>query len=308
MSTASNNNKSSVLKVTREAKGFSLDIVHEATKIPMDVLKAIEEGYSVRILSPFYYRGFIKIYAEFLGLDPIETYKQYGLDQAVKAPVATAASVKPRAKTPQPNVTLGQPHVRFPGFLSPKNIKKAFKAIGILVILFGIFKVGGCAVSHLIKKPLITVNRNSSASTSKTRRSKVHKHIEEQKSAIVSEHAALPPAPPAAAAPMKSAPVPTQVRHESVKAQSTNHKVQVAIRAIRDTWVEVKTDDKVVFQTVLSKGSMESWNADDHIELSGRNLDQLDMEINGKHIGTLGSTERRIRKVLITQEGLTVKK
>ena len=79
--TDSNSSKPSILKNTREAKGLTLEIVHEATKIPMDALRAIEEGYSVRILSPFYYRGFIKIYAEFLGLDVGEMYKQYGLDQ-----------------------------------------------------------------------------------------------------------------------------------------------------------------------------------------------------------------------------------
>ena len=57
--TESNNEKLSILKSTRMARGLTLEIVHEATKIPMDALRAIEEGYSVRILSPFYYRGFI---------------------------------------------------------------------------------------------------------------------------------------------------------------------------------------------------------------------------------------------------------
>ena len=85
-STDSNKEKPSILKSTREAKGLTLEIVHEATKIPMDALKSIEEGYSSRILSPFYYRGFIKIYAEFLGLDVGEMYKQYGLDPAVLSP------------------------------------------------------------------------------------------------------------------------------------------------------------------------------------------------------------------------------
>src|SRR5208337_3680999 len=88
--TNSNNDKPSILKSTREAKGLTLEIVHEATKIPMDVLRAIEEGYSVRILSPFYYRGFIKIYAEFLGLDVGEMYKQYGLDQPLPKPASSA--------------------------------------------------------------------------------------------------------------------------------------------------------------------------------------------------------------------------
>src|SRR6267154_120419 len=84
-------NNISILKNTREAKGLTLEIVHEATKIPMDALRAIEEGYSVRILSPFYYRGFIKIYAEFLGLDVREMYTQYGLDQPPVKPASSAS-------------------------------------------------------------------------------------------------------------------------------------------------------------------------------------------------------------------------
>ena len=33
-----------ILKKARESQGLSLEIVHEATKIPMDALRAIEEG------------------------------------------------------------------------------------------------------------------------------------------------------------------------------------------------------------------------------------------------------------------------
>ena len=93
-----------------------------------------------------------------------------------------------------------------------------------------------------------------------------------------------------------------------IKIQSENHKVEAAIRAIRDTWIQVKTDDKVVFQMTLSKGSMESWSANNRIELSGRDLELLNMEVNNKQIGFLGGGDRRVRRVLITQEGLTVKK
>jgi hypothetical protein len=146
-STNNNNDKPSVLKSARMAKGLTLDIVHEATKIPMDVLRAIEEGYSVRILSPFYYRGFIKIYAEFLGLDVAQTYKHYGLDQAPKAQAAPspAPTVATRRKAPvPPKVTLGHTTAGFPGFFNTKNIKRIFKVIGILVVLFLFFRMAGC--------------------------------------------------------------------------------------------------------------------------------------------------------------------
>src|ERR1700691_55398 len=92
--TDSNSEKPSILKNTRLAKGLTLEIVHEATKIPMDALRSIEEGYSSRILSPFYYRGFIKIYAEFLGLNVAEMYKEYGLDQPAKPTSSATVAAK----------------------------------------------------------------------------------------------------------------------------------------------------------------------------------------------------------------------
>src|ERR1035441_3067670 len=120
--TDSNNSKPSILKNTREAKGLTLEIVHEATKIPMDALRAIEEGYSVRILSPFYYRGFIKIYAEFLGLDVQEMYKQYGLDQSSKPAASVSASAKSiRKAAVQSNVVIEQIQEGFSIVFKPKN-------------------------------------------------------------------------------------------------------------------------------------------------------------------------------------------
>ncbi|MBF0504664.1 MAG: helix-turn-helix domain-containing protein [Candidatus Omnitrophica bacterium] len=286
--TDNNNDKSSILKSTRETRGLTLEFVHEATKIPMDVLKAIEEGYSVRILSPFYYRGFIKIYAEFLGLDVSETFKKYGLEPATKSPGVVTLSTNANRRSALPQLSLGQAQARVSDIFSSKNIKKMAQVIGLLVGLFLLFKVGGCIASHIHKKTLMPSRGTSTYLPLKEKKVKVHKYVEEQNSV------------PAVVIP--------EVKHESLKAQSENHKVEVAVRAVRDTWIQVKTDDKMVFEGAFKKGSVESWSADNHIELSGRNIDQLDMEINGKHIGSLGLSERRIKKVLITKEGLTVKK
>lgn len=270
--TDSNNSKPSILKNTREAKGLTLEIVHEATKIPMDALRAIEEGYSVRILSPFYYRGFIKIYAEFLGLDVGETYKQYGLDQPPKpAPSAMVPAKAPQAPA-GPNIILEQLQEWVAFVFKPKTLKLILKVIVFLFLFILLFKLGGCIASHMNKKV--------------EKKVRVYNDVEE----------------------VKSVPVAPKIKHEIVQAPSDNHKVEVAVRAIKNTWIQVKTDGNVVFQMTLSKGSMESWSAQDRIELSGKNIEQLDMEINGKHVGSLGGGERRIRKVVITQEGLTVKK
>src|ERR1700691_816555 len=127
--TDSNSEKPSILKTTRVAKGLTLEIVHEATKIPMDALRAIEEGYSVRILSPFYYRGFIKIYAEFLGLDVGEMYKQYGLDQAPKPTTSATVSVKSNREVGGPNMFLEQVQEYINFIFKPKTLKLILKVI-----------------------------------------------------------------------------------------------------------------------------------------------------------------------------------
>jgi len=274
-----NSQKSSILKDTRESKGLTLEIVHEATKIPMDALKAIEEGYSSRILSPFYYRGFIKIYAEFLGLDVAEMYKEYGIGQASKpatAPVTnTQRRSKPKIEPAGPNILLEQLQEGFAFIFKPKTLAVIGKVIGFVLVILALIKMSGCIASHWHKKSP-THHQTMSAQEERTQ--------------------------PIAEAPVAS------VHHQSVAAPSENNKVEVAVRAVKDTWIRVKTDDKVVFESTLSKGSMDNWSADTSIELAGRNIDQLDMEVNGKHVGMLGGGERRIKKVLITQEGLTVKK
>jgi cytoskeletal protein RodZ len=281
-----------ILKESRESKGLTLEIVHEATKIPLDALKAIEQGYSVRILTPFYYRGFIKIYAEFLGLNVQDVFKAYNLTKSpspVVVPLSSRTSpskagllskTPPKSKQPmveKPN-PLGEGVQEFLNGLSrPHNRNALLRGIGILLALFILFKIGGCVAGHFKggkpKSPVVKVR---------------------EKRAVQPVTAEMP-----AAAPVES---------QTVAAHSTSHKVQLVVRAMKDSWIQVKTDGEVAFSMTMHKGTMESWTANDQIELSGRNINELEMEVNGKQLGSLGSAQRRAKRVVITKDGLTVKK
>lgn len=59
------------LKKIRQERGFSLEDIQKKTKIHSNVLRAIE-GDSISDLSPVYLKSFIKIYCNYLGLDPKE--------------------------------------------------------------------------------------------------------------------------------------------------------------------------------------------------------------------------------------------
>src|SRR5207244_12226056 len=83
-----------------------------------------------------------------------------------------------------------------------------------------------------------------------------------------------------------------------IKTENHNSKVSLAVRAVKDSSVQVKVDGKIVFQMKMKKGTMESWEAKDQIELSGKNINELDLEVNGDHIGSMGSSERGAKRVV----------
>ncbi len=57
------------LRHAREQKGVSLADVARTTKVKYEILERIEADDTASLVSPTYTRGFIKLYAEYLGLD-----------------------------------------------------------------------------------------------------------------------------------------------------------------------------------------------------------------------------------------------
>ncbi|MBU3958300.1 MAG: DUF4115 domain-containing protein [Candidatus Omnitrophica bacterium] len=82
--------------------------------------------------------------------------------------------------------------------------------------------------------------------------------------------------------------------------------IRLLIRAKEDCWIQLKTDGKVVFQSVLKKGRFESWEAESKIELSLGNAGVVDLEVNGKLISNLGRRGQVLKNILITKEGISI--
>lgn len=115
------------LKKIRLEKGLSLEEVQKKTKIHLNVLKAIEEDSFVN-LSPIYIRGFLKIYCQFLGVDP----KDY-----------ISAEQKSPSPTRDLSVAIGKPASLLE---SVRNIFPKMKIIFSLALtiflIIGLFKLG----------------------------------------------------------------------------------------------------------------------------------------------------------------------
>jgi len=83
----------SYLKKQRESLGYTLKDVADQTRIRMHYLEAIEEDDISALPSEPYIKGFVKTYAQFLGLDSEKLWNQYGwgkkkeeIDQKINPP------------------------------------------------------------------------------------------------------------------------------------------------------------------------------------------------------------------------------
>lgn len=140
------------LRQTREAKGISLEDAQNKTKIHIGMLRALERGETPRNVNPIYLKGFLKIYAGFLGLDPKLIIDGFNLNLPVED---RQIKVKEEPRKKELNFSLQQPRFRAVArFIIP--------LVGLLVVIF--------LVSFLFhKRPKsVMVKSSLAASSSKT--------------------------------------------------------------------------------------------------------------------------------------------
>lgn len=309
-----------LLKFIREDKGISIETVHDVTKIPMDALRAIEEGYTVRTLTPFYIKGFLKIYAQYLNVDISEVIDDY---QSEKLPPV----VKQKVNDPDIVETINKR-------IDKKTKQKIVIVCGYILCLFVIFKIitfftgsdestskaavtektQGAPADNLIaleeqrKKEELA---KKAAEAQAAEKAKLAKQQEEAQKAEVQKKKKEEARRRAAEITRQTAVTPA-VRPRSnetvtrIPIESTMDNVTLTVRAKKNSWLRVASDGNVVFQSTLRLGSVETWMANEKIEISGKNINSLEFELNGKMIGSLGREDRKAKKLIVTKDGLTV--
>jgi len=81
------------LKAARERRQLSISDVVAATKMTSTFVCAIEADNFGALVAPIYARGFIKLYAEYVGLDPMPLLKQFSAH-------GQAAPARPQSPSP----------------------------------------------------------------------------------------------------------------------------------------------------------------------------------------------------------------
>ena len=92
------------LKSARERMGASTSQAAAATRIKIQHIEAMESGQFQRIPAPTYAKGFLRMYAEYLGLDPAPLVREYTEQHMPRSRpgLTTPSDAAPRVARPAP--------------------------------------------------------------------------------------------------------------------------------------------------------------------------------------------------------------
>lgn len=286
-----------ILRLAREEKGLTLEHVSKATKIHVNVLKAIESD-DFKPLGGVYAKSFLRIYADYLGVDKEDAVRRYELATG-GAPVSKKIIFPGEPKA----VSTPTPGIDWVGIVFAWFKKVPWKWVVLVLVSYGVV-AGGVKFIHSRKKPASVVSKASVSA--KTKASKKEALVTPVKPQPVKSAAVVPSAAPVVArvpvsekaAELKPAPPP----------QKPKEKIVLVMKARERTWIQVKVDGKIVFQNVLAKGSAESWQAAERIDLWIANAGAIQLELNGKMLEKIGRKGQMLKNVVVTRSGLTVRR
>jgi cytoskeletal protein RodZ len=261
----------------REAAGLPLEKIAAETRISTRFLTAIENETFQLLPGGIFNRGFIRAYAEYLGLDS---------DQAVADYDRMSSSVD---QEPVDVLREADP-------ASPRGVDWSLYPIAaaVLLVLLG-------AYYFVTRKPS-TVTPPSEPVAVAQQTPDTHDEVPTAP--------ALPPSPqpaettPAATPEPKTVPPPAAPKPTTPVVSSTpssDSALAVNVNVTESTWVKVTTDGTVAVSEILEAGAARRFTASQSIDVVIGNAAGATMQINGRDLGQLGSSGR-VREFKITPE------
>ncbi len=242
---------SKYLLQVREKKGIRIEEVAAKTNIRLYFLQALDEGKFSELPEPVYVQGFIRRYADILGLDGQALAKSFN---------ATTAPVTPEYHQETEHIEK-RPNIRIPLF------------VPFILLIAG----AAIALVHVLNPKLITQSfaKQDSAATKP----------------IQTEPSPLTVAPPAATTgstvtnSQNSTPLPTPSA-----GNNRNAPVAVTLELQGNSWLQVTADGKTEFIGELTKGDRKTWTAKKQLTIRSGNAGAVLISVNKKPPQILGAT------------------
>jgi cytoskeleton protein RodZ len=282
----------SLTKTKRTERGLTLAEAHEATKITMQNLAAIEEDRFDAFPNRVYARAFLRDYANYLGLDSNDLLQRY--EQEWGTPVAP-----------------------------PPPTRKGFRAVAIsfaVVVILGVVAAGGYLYINYMPRPKPAVKPAEPPIASRPTPKPTPAPVTATTTGTAthtSSAAPMRPAPAMATGTAVAHPGPSHVATTTTATTTASTAavkpvpapvppatsgLLIGLRAARgDSWITIKVDGKQVASKNLTAGQQVSFPAKQRVSVHLGNAGRVDVTVNGKSVGTIGGNGQVITKVFTKQ-------
>lgn len=259
------------LRDLRKEKGADVDEVANQIFIRPALVKAIETGDWESLPEPVFVQGFIRRYADYLGLDGQEIAQQFEPTPVAVLPDPTLASsgtvegvVKQQDKHGLKVLSKVEPSHQN-GSLASSKARGSTK--NWLVGLIALAALGGL-VAWL-------TTRNTPRPANSVDNTPVEEEaIAETPSTPASEEAVEP---------ITESPTPV------AEAPPNDAPVTLSLDIEEDAWMRVTVDDEVAYEGILAAGTQETWTAQNEISITAGNSGGVLYSFNGGEKRPLGA-------------------
>lgn len=254
------------LKEAREKKSLTIEQVQKQSKIHSSVLTALEEGNASLILTDTYVRSFLKKYCQIVGLSTGEILKEY---------------FPPHTESLISGIPGEENLLTKEASAGPKMLY--FTVIGTLAVavLLMIAFIGSSIVAAFSKnKPNAQIRRVAAAVTKNNKTSKSAKTPQKKKAAA-------------------------KAVSESKEMIPRSAQLSLVIKVKDPVLVTLTKDGVLQFDTVMSRGIVETVTADKSIELKIVKAKALELTLNGREISI--PSKDSVFTLVITRKGVSIK-
>jgi len=264
------------LKKEREKKGITLEEASKVTRIRKAYLLSIEDG-NIGMQSPVFIKGFVKSYAEFLGLDSADVIEKYNDILNEKD---------------------GQVGVEKGFELEPVSTTRSRHLIPAVLVLALITVVYILTTSEKPDTTPVQVQKTSKVDVPEQKPVLSNTTAYQTPLAIIttSQTHTFEPITTSAGTPVSPSPPKPDV--QTVQTPEKPEKQHSLIATARElTWLQVTVDNNDPAEVLLRKGESTRWFAVSKITVVVGNAGGVDLTYNGKLLESLGPSRKVVTKI-----------
>lgn len=285
------------LRRLRNEQSISLEQVAANTYIRASLLRALEEAKEESLPEPVYIQGFIRRYADSLGLDgnalamnfPIELPPIDLSDQLLDAEVIGGKKYDTNNDPERHKEESASPLEKFSLPSLPE--KFSLPSIPYLPYIFAGIVLGLGSVFYLLNRPQISPSTVQNKPSSTVQQNQVKNTVAP----------VAPKSNPDSSTSSTNSPTSAPVVAPTPENTAPKTPFQVSAKLEDDSWVRVTADGKVQFEGILSKGTQQSWTAQERIVIRSGNAGAVLVSVNQKEAKPLGEAGK-VAQVTFTPE------